>query len=66
MINVKEYQEMSINNYANRETSASSVGGNPVLSKFYFPKYAIRDTKIFKNSYWKIEFKSQSTIEITS
>lgn len=29
-------------------------------------KYAIRDTKIFKNSYWKIEFKSQSTIEITS
>ena len=37
---------MSISDYANRETSASSVGGNPVLSKFYFP---IRDIKVLEN-----------------
>lgn len=29
-------------------------------------KYAIRDNTKFKNSYWKVEFKSQSTIETTS
>ena len=29
-------------------------------------RYALRDNKVFKNSYWKISFSSQSTIENTS